>query len=154
MGSKRLRLIPVLAIILCMASCGDDDDGLYYYSGCGVNSAYTGFYVVTLNITNTGAQCDPGDIPRNPTRIEFGNVTVDWNCDLFFDDLGLLNGKTVLFDFWGDLYDDSLRLITAGGDIITFFVVDFEDGDTIWGIFWWDVTADCVVEGNFTVIIQ
>ncbi len=46
-----------------------------------------------------------------------------------------------------------MRLITANGDVITFFVTDFDDGDTIWGIFWWDVTIDCVVEGNFTIII-
>jgi hypothetical protein len=60
----------------------------------------------------------------------------------------------VLMDFWGDLGDDWMRLITANGDVITFFVMDFEDGDTIWGIFWWDVTIDCVVEGNFTIIIE
>lgn len=156
MGSRRLRIIPVVAIILCMASCGDDGgSGVYYYSsGCGVNAAYTGFYIATLDITSTGDQCDPGEIPPTPTRIEFGNVTVDWDCDLFFDELGLLNGETVLIDFWGDLRDDRLWLITADGEEIDFYVVDFEDGDTIWGLFWWDVTSDCVVEGTFTIIIE
>jgi hypothetical protein len=156
MGSKRLRFIPALAIILFMASCGDDNGGgVYYYSssGCGINVAYTGFYIVTLDITSTGDQCDPGEIPPSPTRLEFGNVTVDGDCDLFFDELGLLNNQTVLIDFWGDLRDDRLWLITADGDQIDFFVVDFEDGDTIRGIFWWDVSSDCVVEGTFTVII-
>jgi hypothetical protein len=151
MGSKRVRFMPVLAVFLCMVSCGDDD-ALFYL--CGVNGAYTGYYLVTLDITNAGAQCDPGEIPPDPTAVEFGDVTVDWDCDLFFDDLGLVNGKVVLIDFWGDLRDDRMSLITARGDVITFFVVDFEDGDTIWGIFWWDVTSDCVVEGNFTITIH
>ena len=156
MGLKRLRFIPTLAIILCMASCGGDGDGgVYYYSSsdCGINGAYTGFYIATLDITSTGDQCDPGEIPPTPTRLEFGNVTVDEDCNLFFDDLGLLNNQTVLIDFWGDLRDDRLWLITADGDQIDFFVVDLEGGDTIWGIFWWDVTSDCVVEGTFTIII-
>jgi len=83
-----------------------------------------------------------------------GDVTVDWDCDLFFDDFGLLNGQAVLIDLWGDLRDDWMSLITSGGDVITFFVIDFEDGDTIWGTFWWDVTSDCVVEGNFTIFID
>lgn len=53
----------------------------------------------------------------------------------------------------GDLWDDRMRLVTAGGDIITLFVVDFEEGDTIWGIFWWDMTGECVVEGDFIALI-
>jgi hypothetical protein len=155
MGLKKLRLIPALASILCMVSCGDEGGGgYYYYDGCGVNSAYTGFYIVTLDITKTGVQCDQGEIPPTPTRLEFGNVTVDWDYDLFFDDLGRLNGRTVLMDFWGDLRDDRLLLITADANRIDFFVADFEDGDTIWGLFWWEVTAKCVVEGNFTIIVQ
>jgi len=154
MGLKGLRFISALAIILCISSCGDDDGiDFYYSSGCGINSAYTGFYVVTLNITATGDQCDPGEIPPTPTQIKFGDVTTDGDCDLCFDSLGLLGDQTVLIDFWGDLRDDQMRLVTAEGDIISFFVVDFEDGDAIWGIFWWDVTSDCVVEGTFTVII-
>ena len=151
MGSIRLRFIPVLAVFLCMVSCGDDDAVFYR---CGVNGAYTGDYLVTLDITSIGDRCDPGEVPPDPTVIQFGDVTVDWDCDLFFDDLGLLNGQAVLIDFWGDLRDDRMSLITASGDVITFFVMDFEDGDTIWGIFWWDVTSDCVVEGNFTIIID
>jgi len=151
MGSKRLRFMPVLAVFLCMVSCGDDDTVFYR---CGVNGAYTGDYLVTLDITSIGDQCDPGEVPPDPTVIEFGDVTVDWDCDLFFDDPGFLNGQVVLIDFWGDLRDDWMSLITASGDVITFFVMDFEDGDTIWGKFWWDVTSDCVVEGNFTIIID
>jgi hypothetical protein len=153
MGSKRLRFMPVLAVFLCMVSCGDGDDHAGFYL-CSVNGVYTGDYLVTLDITSIGGQCDPGEVPPDPTVIEFGDVTVDWDCDLFFDDLGLLNGQAVLIDFWGDLRDDWMSLITASGDIITFFVMDFEDGDTIWGIFSWDVTSDCVVEGNFTIIID
>ena len=121
---------------------------------CGLNAAYTGYYIATLDITNTGDQCDPADTPPTPTRIEFGDVGVDADCDLFLDGPGLLNGQMVLMDFWGDLGDDWMRLITANGDVITFFVMDFEDGDTIWGTFWWDVTIDCVVKGNFTIIIE
>ena len=151
MGSKRLRFMPVLAVFLCMVSCGDDDTVFYR---CGVNGAYTGDYLVTLDITSIGDQCDPGEVPPDPTVIEFGDVTVDWDCDLFFDDPGFLNGQVVLIDFWGDLRDDWMSLITASGDVITFFVMDFEDGDTIWGKFWWDMTSDCVVEGNFTIIID
>ena len=151
MGLKRLRFMPVLAVFLCMVSCGDDDAGFFL---CGVNGVYTGDYSVTLDITSIGDQCDPGEVPPDPTVIKFGDVTVDWDCDLFFDDPGLLNGQALLIDFWGDLRDDWMSLITESGDVITFFVMDFEDGDTIWGIFWWDVTIDCVVEGNFTIIID
>jgi hypothetical protein len=151
MGSKRLRFMPVLAVFLCMVSCGEDD-AIFYL--CGVNGAYTGDYLVTLDITSIGDQCDPGEVPPDTTVIQFGDVTVDWDCELFFDDPGLLNGQLVLIYFWGDLRDDWMRLITANGDVITFFVMDFEDGDTIWGIFWWDVTSDCVVEGNFIITID
>ena len=153
MGSKRLKFMSVLAVFLCMVSCGDGDDdaGFNLWS---VNGVYTGDYLVILDITSIGGQCDPGEVPPDPTVIEFGDVTVDWDYDLFFDDIGLLNGQAVLIDFWGDLRDDWMSLITASGDVITFFVMDFEDGDTIWGIFWWDVTSDCVVEGNFTIIID
>jgi hypothetical protein len=126
---------------------------LFFFFGLGINAAYTGFYIITLDISSTDAQCDPGEISPSPTRLEFGNVTVDGDCHLFFDELGLLNNQTVLIDFWGDLRDDRLWLITADGDQMDFFVVDFEDGDTIWGRFWWDVTSDCVVEGTFTIII-
>ena len=143
----------VLAVFLCMVSCGDGgDDGGFYL--CGVNGGYTGDYLMILDITSIGNQCDPGEVPPNPTVIQFGDVTVDWDCDLFFDDFGLLNGQAVLIDLWGDLRDDWMSLITSGGDVITFFVIDFEDGDTIWGTFWWDVTSDCVVEGNFTIFID
>jgi hypothetical protein len=150
------RVILMAVLILCTASCGGDSGGgVYYYSssGCGINEAYTGFYIVTLDITSTGDECDPGEIPPTPTQLEFGNVTVDGDCDLFFDDLGLLNNQTVLIDFWGDLRDDRLWLITADGDQIDFLVVDFENGDAIWGLFWWDVSSDCVVEGTFTILI-
>ena len=152
MGSKRLRLIPVLAIFLGMVSCGDDDAIDFFH--CGINGVYTGYYLVTLDITSIGNQCAPGEVPPDPTVIEFGDVTVDWDCDLFFDELGLLNGQTVLIDFWGDLWDDRMEFVTADGDIITFYVVDFEGGDTIWGTFWWDTPGDCVVEGTFTVLIE
>jgi len=153
MGSKRLKFMLVLAVFLCMVSCGDGgDDGGFYL--CGVNGGYTGDYLMILDITSIGGQCDPGEVPPDPTVIEFGDVTVDWDCDLFFDDFGLLNGQAVLIDLWGDLRDDWMSLITSGGDVITFFVIDFEDGDTIWGTFWWDVTSDCVVEGNFTIFID
>ena len=151
MGSKRLRFVPVLAMFLWMVSCGDDDAIDFFH--CGINGVYTGYYLVTLDITSIGNQCGPGEVPPDPTVIEFGDVTVDWDCALFFDELGVLNGQTVLIDFWGDLQVDRMRLITSNGDIIDFFVMDFEDGDIIWGIFWWDVTIDCVVEGNFTIII-
>ena len=151
MGSKRLRFVPVLAMFLWMVSCRDDDAIDFFH--CGINGVYTGYYLVTLDITSIGNQCAPGEVPPDPTVIEFGDVTVDWDCDLFFDELGLLNGQTVLIDFWGDLQLDRMRLITSNGDIIDFFVMDFEDGDIIWGIFWWDVTIDCLVEGNFTIII-
>ena len=55
MGSRKLKFIPVLAIILCMVSCGDDDGtNIYDFYRCGLNAAYTGYYVATLDITNTG----------------------------------------------------------------------------------------------------
>jgi hypothetical protein len=47
--------------------------------------------------------CDPDEIPPDPTRIGFGGVTLDWNCDLFFDSLGLINDQGVLIDFLGYL---------------------------------------------------
>ena len=96
-----------------------------------INSAYTGYYSMALNRTDTGAQCDLGEIPPTPTRIKFGDITVDWNYDLFFNELGFLNGETVLIDFWGDLWDDRMEFVTADGDIITFYVVDFDGGDAI-----------------------
>jgi hypothetical protein len=74
-------------------------------------------------------------IPSTPARIEFGDVTLDGTCDLCFDSLGLFDDQTVPIDFWGDLREDRMRLLPAGGDIITPFVVDFEGGDTVWGIF-------------------
>ena len=148
---KMLKFILAVAIILFMLSCRDDDDHYIYWD---INSAYTGYYIMALNRTDTGAQCDPGEIPPTPTRIEFGDVTVDWNYDLFFYELGLLNGETVLIDFWGDLWDDRMELVTADGDIITFYVVDFEGGDTIWGTFWWNTMGDFVVEGTFIVLIE
>ena len=65
----------------------------------------------------------PGGNPSHTTtRIQFGDVTVDWNYDLFFDSLGLLNGDTVLIDFWGDLWDNRMELVTAGGNTITFYM--------------------------------
>jgi hypothetical protein len=153
MGPKRLIIILAAAIILLILSCGDGGLHIYYSSGCGINSAYTGYYIMTLTITSTGDECDPGEINPTPTRIEFGDVIVDCNCDLFFDSLGLLNGHTVLIDFWGDLRDDHMSLITADGDEITFSVVEFEGGDTIWGTFWWDTTSDCIAEGTFTTVL-
>lgn len=47
--------------------------------------------------------CDPDEIPPDPRRIEFGDVTLDWNCDLFFDSLVLLNQQGALIDFLRDL---------------------------------------------------
>ena len=53
----------------------------------------------------------PGGNPSHTTtHIQFGDVTVDWNYDLFFDFLGLLNGDTVLIDFWYDLWDNRMKL--------------------------------------------
>jgi hypothetical protein len=153
MGSKGLKFMAVLAVFLCMVSCGDGDDDAGF-NLCGVNGGYTGDYLIILDITSIGGQCDPGEVPPDPTVIEFDDVTVDWDCDLFFDDFGLLNGQAVLIDLWGDLRDDWMSLITSSGDVITFYVIDFEDDDTIWGIFWWDVTSDCGVEGNFTIFID
>lgn len=75
-----------------------------------------------------------GNPSHTTTRIQFGDVTVDWNYDLFFDSLCLFNGDTVLIDFWGDLWDNRMKLpllmelVTADGDTITFYVVHFEGG--------------------------
>lgn len=151
MGGKIRNIILTVAIILFMLSCSDDADYDIYWN---TNSAYTGYYIMILDTTDIGAQCDPGEIPPTPTRIEFGDVTVDWNYDLFFDSLGLFNGDTVLIDFWGDLWENRMELVSAGRDTITFYVVHFEGGDTIWGIFWWNTTGDCVVEGTFIVLIE
>ncbi len=148
---KMFKFIPAVAIILFMVSCRDDRNHFIYWD---INSAYTGYYIMILHTTDIGDQCDPGEIPPIPSRIEFGDVTVDWNYDLFFDALGLLNGETVLIDFWGNLWDSRMELVTADGDIITFYVVDFDGGDAIWGIFWWDTTGECILEGTFTVLIE
>lgn len=108
---------------------------------------------MSLHITSTGDACDPGKIPSTPAFVESGDVTTDGNCDLCFDSLGLFGDQTVLIDFWGDLRDGHMSLVTAEADIITLFVVDFEGGDTVWGTFWWQTTGDCIVSGTFTTVI-
>ncbi len=90
-GWKWLKIIPVVAIVFPLLSCGDGGSITIFYPSWGINSAYTGYSIVMLTSTDTGDLCHPDEIPSDPRRIEFGDVSLDWNCDLFFDSLGLPN---------------------------------------------------------------
>jgi hypothetical protein len=47
-----------------------------------------------------------------------------------------------------------MTLITSNGNIIALFVVEYEEGDKIWGTFRWNTPSDCVVKGTFTALIS